>query len=98
MEGPRLAILLRFVDDGFCLSRVNYENSLGFVVNGTKHRIKHAIQCQNVFRHLVRNAEEIGMKVNTDKTTLVCFSDAQGTRRTPIWKTETGRSLEEPTT
>lgn len=74
----RLAVLLRFVDDGFCLSRVNNENSLGFTVNGTKHRLKNAVQSQNVFRHLMRNAVEIGMKVNTDKTTLVCFSDPQG--------------------
>ena len=72
----RLAKLLCYVDDGFCLSKVNFENSLGFVVNGEKHRVKHAVQSQNVFRHVVRAAEKIGMKVNSDKTTLVCFSDA----------------------
>ena len=68
--------MLRFVDDGFCLSKVNFENSFGFEVNGVKHRVKHAAQTQNVFRHMVRRAEEIGMKVNTEKTTMVCFSDA----------------------
>ena len=72
----RLARLLRYVDDGFCLSKVNYENSVGFTVNEVKHRIKHAVQSQNVFRHIVKNAEEIGMKVNAAKTTLVCFSDS----------------------
>ena len=71
-----LAELLRYVDDGFSMSRVNFENSFGFEVNGVNHRVKHAIQSQNVFRHLVRNAENIGMKVNTQKTTLVCFSDS----------------------
>ena len=40
-----------------------------------KHRVKHAVQSLNVFRHLVRNAEAIGMKVNIFKTTLICFSD-----------------------
>ena len=74
----RAARLLRLVDDGFCLSRVNFENSFGFHVNGLKDRVKHAVQSQNVFRHLVRNAVDIGMRVNTGKTTLVCFSDAQG--------------------
>ena len=63
--------LLRFVDDGFCLSKVNFENSFGFEVNGIKHRVKHAAQSQNVFRHMVRRAEDIGMKVNTAKTTMV---------------------------
>ena len=73
-----LAKLLRFVDEGFCLSRVNFENSYGFAIGGKKHRVKHAVQAQNVFRHLVRKAEEIGMRVNGAKTTMVCFSDAAG--------------------
>ena len=34
---PTRAKLLRFVDDGFCLSKVNFENSYGFVVNGIHH-------------------------------------------------------------
>ena len=72
------ASLLRFVDDGFGLSKINYENSYGFIVNGMQIRSKHAVQAQNVFRHLVREAEAIGMKVNTDKTGMVCFSDAAG--------------------
>ena len=73
-----MAILLRYIDDGFSLVKVYYENSIGFQVNGIQHRIKHAAQSQNVFHHLVRNAEKTGMKVNASKTTLVCFSDALG--------------------
>ena len=73
---PILAKLLRYIDDGFNLSKVNFENSFGFCVNGVNHRVKHAVQAQNVFRHVVRNAESIGMKVNSAKTTLVCFSDS----------------------
>ena len=46
------------------------------MVNGKPHRSKHAIQSQNVFRHLVRWAEAIGMKVNTAKTGMLCISDA----------------------
>ena len=30
----KLAALLRYIDDGFSLSKINYENSFGFVVNG----------------------------------------------------------------
>ena len=70
------AELLRFVDDGFCLSKINFENSFGFKVNDVSYRVKYAIQPQNVFRHLVRKAEAIGMKVNRAKTTMVCFSDS----------------------
>ena len=45
-------------------------------VNGTKFWVKHALKAQNIFRHLVGKAEEIGMVVNTDKTAMVCVSDA----------------------
>ena len=39
-------------------------------------RVKHAVQSQNVFRHLVRRAEGIDMVVNDQKTPMVCDSDA----------------------
>ena len=66
-----LALFLRFIDNGFCLSKINFENSFGFTVNGQKFRVKHALQAQNVFRHIVRNAEELGMVVNAQKTAMV---------------------------
>ena len=72
----KLGALLRFIDDGFSLTKVNFENSYGFEVSGTKFRIKHAVQSQNIFRHLVRKAEEIGMVVNTKKTAMMCVSDS----------------------
>ena len=72
----KLALLLRFVDDGFALSKINFENSYGFVVNGQSFRVEHAIQAQNIFRHIARAAEEIGMKVNTSKTSMMCVSDS----------------------
>ena len=72
----KLARLLRFIDDGFSLSKVNFENSYGFKVNGRMIRVKHAAQSQNVFRHLVRRATEIGMKVNSQKTAMLCISDS----------------------
>ena len=71
-----VALFLRFIDDGFCLSKVNFENSLGFEVNGQKFRVKHAVQSQNVLRHIVRSAESLGMVVNSAKTAMVCVSGA----------------------
>ena len=71
-----VALFLRFIDDGFCLSKVNFENSIGFEVNGQKYRVKHAIQAQNIFRHVVRGAESLGMVVNSQKTAMMCISGA----------------------
>lgn len=73
----KLAALLRFIDDGFFLIKINFENSFGFQVNSICRRLKHAVKSQNVFHHLVRRAEEIGMVVNSSKTALICVSDAQ---------------------
>ena len=75
-----LALLLRYIDDGFSLSKINFENSFGFTVTGIVHRVKHAVQSQNIFRHLVRRAEDLGMVVNAKKTTMVCVSDASSYR------------------
>ena len=72
----QLAALLRYIDDGFSLTRINFENSFGMRVNGVFHRVKHAVQSQNIFRHLVRRAEEIGMVVNSSKTAMICVSDS----------------------
>ena len=37
---------------------------------------KHAVASQNMFRRVVNNAEEIGMKVNSSKTKQICISDS----------------------
>ena len=71
-----LALFLKFIDDGFCVTKVNFENSYGFRVNRQLHRGKHAVQSQNVFRHVVRRAEDLGMVVNSRKTAMICTSGA----------------------
>ena len=57
-----LANLLRYIDDGLGMSKV--KNSFGFEVNRVFHRIKHAVQAQNVFRHIVRAAEDNAKKTS----------------------------------
>ena len=79
---PILASLLRYVDDGFCLSKINFENSYGFTVNGINHRVKHAVQALNVFHHLVLNVESIGMNVNTGLSDSLAYQ-ADSYIRTP---------------
>ena len=49
-----LAAFLRYIDDGFSLCKVNFENRFGFCVNGVSYRVKHAIQSQNIFCHIVK--------------------------------------------
>ena len=61
----------KYVDDNLQVDQLNFENVV--CVNGIKD--KHAIMTQNVFRHVVRSAEMKGMKVNANKTNMICVSD-----------------------
>ena len=66
----------KYVDDNLQEESVNFENAVAVLVNGESVKIKHAVKTQNVFRHVIRRAEERGMKVNTAKTGLLCVSDS----------------------
>ena len=61
----------KYVDDNLQES-LNFENLQP--INGVKD--KHAVATQNVFRHIVRQAERKGMKVNATKTNMICISDS----------------------
>ena len=52
------------------------ENCPVLNVLGEAHKAKHAVATQNVFRYVVRRAEERGMRVNTSKTNMICVSDS----------------------
>ena len=67
------------MDNGCTVDRVNFETAETFAAIGGERagRVKHAVDSQNVFRGVVRAATRIGMKVNTDKTSLLVVSDSQ---------------------
>ena len=73
----RLVEVDKYVDDNLGEECVNFENALVVDVLGVNHKIKQAIGTQNFFRHVVRRAENKGMKVNTSKTAMVCISASQ---------------------
>ena len=67
----------KYVDDNLQVNRVNMETAVRGEVGGKAVRTKHRVACQNTFRHVIRRAEERGMKVNSCKTAMVCMSCAQ---------------------
>ena len=54
------------------IDKINFETVQP--IGGSK--VKHAVASQNVFRAVIRRAEDMGMKVNTAKTQLLVVSDA----------------------
>ena len=64
------------MDDNLQTNRINMETALrGY--DSVIFRDKHAVECQNTFRAVIRKAEERGMKVNGSKTAMLCVSGAQ---------------------
>ena len=55
---------------------MNMETVPEIEVDGQAVRDKHVVLTQNMFRRVVHNAEEIGMKVNSAKTKQICISDS----------------------
>ena len=66
-------LALKYVDDGVSVDKLNFETA---PVHGNVRK-KHAVHSQNLFRHVVRRAEDKGMVVNTAKTQLLLVSDSQ---------------------
>ena len=79
----------KYIDDSIQDSKLNYENVI--TLNGS--RTKQAIDAQNVFRRTIRNAETIGMKVNTQKTNLLCVSDSISFKAEAYFHSEEGLRL-----
>ena len=61
----------KYVDDGMIVSKVTMDN-----IPGSGRRDKHDLPTQNMFRRVVCKAESRDMKVNKDKTKMLCVSDA----------------------
>ena len=68
--------VFKYVDDGLQIQKVNMETAVAFERGGNKFRTKHAIPSQNLYQYIVGRAKSIGMKVNHEKTKLMCLSDA----------------------
>ena len=67
-------VVRKYVDDGVTIEKINMETAR--VNNLGTRKIKHAIPSQNVFRHTVKKATRRGMRVNAQKTALLCISDS----------------------
>ena len=49
----------------------------GLVIDKNGKKIARATRSQNLFRQITRIAELLGMRVNSDKTMVLCISDAR---------------------
>ena len=69
-----LLSVLKYVDDNIIHEKISMDR-LVIDENGEK-RVR-AVRSQNLFRQITRIAQMLGMKVNTDKTMVLCVSDSR---------------------
>ena len=92
---PRMTTEHKYIDDNLLDTKLDMETVQSFTsASGELVRDKHSVSCQNTFRRIVRNAEQIGMKVNASKTAQVLVSDALSFRAAAHIYTTTGEKIE----
>ena len=69
-----LLSVLKYVDDNIIHEKLCMDS---YVINHNGEKRARATRLQNLFRQITRIAELMGMKVNTDKTKVLCVSDAR---------------------
>ena len=66
--------VLKYVDDNIIQEKICLD---GLVIDEDGKKVGHAVRSQNLFQQIVRIAEQMGMKVNSLKTVLMCISDSR---------------------
>ena len=66
--------VFKYVDDNIIHEKLCLDN---LVIDEEGRKVGHAARSQNLFRQIVRIAEQMGMKVNSLKTLLLCISDSR---------------------
>ena len=69
-----LLSVLKYVDDNIIHEKLFMD---GLVIDENGEKKGRATRSQNLFRQITRIAELLGMKVNTDKTMVLCVSDSR---------------------
>ena len=72
-EGFLLSVL-KYVDDNIIHEKLCMD---GLVIDQNGEKLARATRSQNLFRQITRIAEMLGMKVNADKTMVLCISDSR---------------------
>ena len=79
--------VLKYVEDNILHKKLCME---GLVIGDNREKCARATKSQNLFKQITRIAEMLGMKVNSDKTMLVCISESRSYKARPYIKTSEG--------
>ena len=89
-----IKVVVKFVDDQTSAEKLDVSNSIEMTINGRNIGVKRALKSEKQFRTIERNAGMIGMKVNNDKTQLLCLSAARSFTTEPFIIDSSGKQIE----
>ena len=82
-----LLSVLKYVDDNILHEKLCMD---GLVIDQNGEKRARATRSQNLFRQITRIAELLGMKVNSDKTQMLCISESRTYKASAFIETERG--------
>ena len=85
-----LLSVLKYVDDNIIHEKVCMD---GMVIDENGEKKARATRSQNLFRQITRIAELLGMKVNADKTMVLCISDSRTYKATAYIEDASGTRI-----
>ena len=65
--------LIKYVDDQTSIKKLDMSNAARMTVNSRKLAVKKAIKSESLFWRIEKNGNNIGMVVNSDKTSILCI-------------------------
>ena len=68
--------IIKYIDDGVIIEKVRMSEQALLELNGVVYRDAHVVKTESRVNSIVEKATAVGMKVNEEKTTLLCVSDS----------------------
>ena len=82
-----------YIDDLNTIEKVKLSTAVSSISQAPTVILPHAIKSQSHFNRVKRRAEEMGMRVNAQKTQLLCISSNNSNKTTSYIRTEDGQEI-----
>ena len=90
----RNLVCVKYVDDCLSIEKLCYSGAERFNVNGSTYALARAMKSESHFNTIEFNAASKGMKINNNKTKMMCISNARTYIPASYVITTTGERLE----
>ena len=65
--------VLKYIDDGLQVDKINMDSAMRFELGGKKYRTKHVVPSQNLYRHVISKYKEFFVRCDRLKNSLLYY-------------------------